>query len=155
MVRPATRDRRRSGILTLGVVLVIAVFLAPLMLAFLGSLRPMGTSPPTTIDLFPGGADLSSYGELVGQPSLRRQTLNSLLVAAISVPAGTLVASWAGFAIARLPRRAALFLLGLTLVTANIHLSLGGLLFTLNAIGYDGPLSVDTLNGRWRSTPRP
>jgi multiple sugar transport system permease protein len=120
MGRPAIREHRRSWIATVGVVLVIAVFLAPSVLAFLGSLRPMGTSPPTTIELHPDGADLSNYGELAGRPSLRRQTLNSLLVAAISVPAGTLVASWAGFAIARLPRRAALFLLGLTLVTAMI-----------------------------------
>jgi multiple sugar transport system permease protein len=120
MGRPAIREHRRSWISTVGVVLVIAVFLAPSVLAFLGSLRPMGTSPPTTIELYPDGADLSNYGELAGRPSLRRQTLNSLLVAAISVPAGTLVASWAGFAIARLPRRAALFLLGLTLVTAMI-----------------------------------
>ena len=117
---PAIRDHRRSGISTVGVVLVLAVFLAPPVLAFLGSLRPMGTSPPTTIDLYPDGADLSNYGELVGRSSFRRQTLNSLLVAAISVPAGTLVASWAGFAIARLPRRAALFLLGLTLIAAMI-----------------------------------
>ena len=98
----------------------MTVFLAPIVLAFFGSLRPVGTSPPTTIDLHPVGADLSNYGELVGRSSLRRQTLNSLLVAAISVPAGILVASWAGFAIARLPRRAALFLLGLTLVAAMI-----------------------------------
>jgi multiple sugar transport system permease protein len=98
----------------------MAVFLAPLMLAVLGSLRPIGTSPPTTIDLYPDGGDLSNYEELVGRSFIRRQTLNSLLVAAISVPAGTLVASWAGFAIARLPRRAALFLLGLTLVAATI-----------------------------------
>lgn len=100
--------------------MVIAVFLAPSVLAFLGSLRPMGTSPPTTIELYPDGADLSNYRELAGRSSLRRETLNSLFVAAISVPAGTLVASWAGFAIARLPRRAGLFLLGLTLVTAMI-----------------------------------
>jgi multiple sugar transport system permease protein len=120
MGRPAVRDHRRSGISTVGLVLVMAVFLAPSVLAFLGSLRPMGTSPPTTIELYPAGADLSNYEELVGRSSIRRQTLNSLLVAAISVPAGTLVASWAGFAIARLPRRAALFLLGLTLVAAMI-----------------------------------
>jgi multiple sugar transport system permease protein len=120
MGRPAVRDHRRSGILSVGVVLVMAIFLAPLLLAFLGSLRPIGTPPPTTIDLYPDGADFSNYGELLGQSSLRRETLNSLLVAAISVPAGTLVASLAGFSIARLPRRAALFLLGLTLVAATI-----------------------------------
>jgi multiple sugar transport system permease protein len=123
MGRPAIPENRRSGISTVGVVLIMAVFLAPSMLAFLGSLRPMGTSPPTTIDLYPGGADLSNYGELVARSSLRRQMLNSLLVAAISVPAGTLVASWAGFAIARLPRRAAMLLVALSLVAAMIPLT--------------------------------
>jgi multiple sugar transport system permease protein len=117
---PTVRDRRRSGISTVGVVLVMAVFLAPSVLAFLGSLRPLGTPPPTTIELYPDGAGLSNYGELVGQSSFTRQTLNSLLVAAVSVPAGVLVASWAGFAIARLPRRAALFILGLTVVAAMV-----------------------------------
>jgi len=124
MVKPATGDRRRPGILrVVPSVLVLAVFLAPSMLAFLGSLRPIGTSPPTTIDLVPARADLSNYVELLGDHSIRRQMLNSLLVAAISVPAGTLIASWAGFAIARLPRRAAVFLVALTLVAAMVPLT--------------------------------
>jgi multiple sugar transport system permease protein len=117
---PIIRDHRRSGISSAGVVLVMVLFLTPLLIAFLGSLRPIGTSPPTTIDLYPEGAGLSNYGALVGQSTFRRQALNSLLVAAVSVPTGVLVASWAGFAIARLPRRAALFLLGLTVVAAMI-----------------------------------
>jgi multiple sugar transport system permease protein len=124
MVEPATRDGRRPAILrVVPVVLVLAVFLAPSMLAFLGSLRPMGTSPPASIDLMPARADLSNYGELLGDRSLRRQMINSLLVAAISVPAGTLVASWAGFAIARLPRRAAVILVAVTLVAAMVPLT--------------------------------
>ena len=44
-------------------------------------------------------------------------------MAAVAVPLGTLVASLAGFAIARLPRRAALLLLGLTLVAAVVPAS--------------------------------
>ena len=124
MVKPATRDRRRPGVLrVVASVLVLVVFLAPSMLALFGSLRPAGTSPPTTIDLVPDGADLSNYRELLGDRSIRRQLLNSLLVAAISVPAGTLVASWAGFAIARLPRRAAMLLVAVTLVAALIPLT--------------------------------
>lgn len=124
MVKPATRDRRRPGVLrVVASVLVLAVFLAPSMLALFGSLRPAGTSPPTTIDLVPDRADLSNYRELLGDRSIRRQLLNSLLVAAISVPAGTLVASWAGFAIARLPRRAAMLLVAVTLVAALIPLT--------------------------------
>lgn len=103
--------------------LVLALFVGPLVLAFLGSLRPIGTTPPVSIDLVPPGAGLSNYGELLGNAMLRREALNSLLVAAIAVPLGTLVASLAGFAIARLPRRAALLLLGLTLVAAVVPAS--------------------------------
>jgi multiple sugar transport system permease protein len=103
--------------------LVLALFLAPLVLAFLGSLRPAGTPPPVSIDLWPADAGASNYADVLGRPMLRRQLLNSLLVAAIAVPAGTLVASAAGFAIARLPRRAALALLGVTVVAVAIPAS--------------------------------
>jgi multiple sugar transport system permease protein len=121
MGMPAIRERWAPRFLPIALsVLVLAVFSAPVTLAFLGSLRPMGSPPPLTIDLIPEGADLSNYEELAGRDAIRRQAVNSLLVAAISLPVGILVASWAGFAIARLPRRAALFLLGLALVAAMI-----------------------------------
>jgi multiple sugar transport system permease protein len=124
MGRPATRDPGRRRLAHAGPpLLVLVVFLTPLALLFLGSLRATGVSPPTTIELVPTGADLSNYGELLGRSSIRRQVFNSLFVAAIAVPVGTLVASWAGFAIARLPRRGALLLLGLTVVTATIPVS--------------------------------
>jgi multiple sugar transport system permease protein len=103
--------------------LVLALFLGPLVIVFLGSLRPIGTTPPVTVDLVPSGAGLSNYGELLGSEVIRRQALNSLLVAAVAVPLGTLVASWAGFAIARLPRRGGLLLLGLTVVAAVVPAS--------------------------------
>ncbi|MGH2641900.1 MAG: carbohydrate ABC transporter permease [Actinomycetota bacterium] len=121
---PDTRDPHLwRGARVVPSMLVLALFLGPLVLVFLGSLRPIGTTPPVTIDLVPSGAGLSNYGELLGRDVLRRQALNSLLVAAVAVPLGTLVASWAGFAIARLPRRAALLLLGLTLVAAVVPAS--------------------------------
>jgi multiple sugar transport system permease protein len=120
----AIRDRRPPGLLRSVIrTLIVGIFLVPLVLVFLGSLRPLGTPPPVTIDLVPEGASLSNYGELLRQPSIRREILNSLLVAAISVPAGTLVASWAGFAIALLPRRTALLLVGITVVAATIPAS--------------------------------
>jgi multiple sugar transport system permease protein len=124
MRHSASGDRRRSELLrVIPPALVLGIFLLPLGLVLLGSLRPVGTPPPTSIGLLPEGADASNYAELLGQPTVRRQLLNSLLVAAMAVPAGTLVASWAGFAIARLPRRAGVWLLGLTLVAAAIPLS--------------------------------
>jgi multiple sugar transport system permease protein len=117
-------DRWRSEALPLIVPsLVLALFLAPLVLAILGSLRPPGTAPPTSIDLWPAGAGASNYRDVLERPVLQRQLVNSLLVAAIAVPVGTLVASCAGFAIARLPRRAALLLLGVTVVAVAIPAS--------------------------------
>ena len=118
-------DRRPSGRLgseALNLVLpslVLALFLAPFVLVFLGSPRPIGTAPPVR-STWRRGRRSSNYRELLGHDVLRRQALNSLLVAAVAVPLGTLVASWAGFAIARLPRTAALLLLGLTLVAAVV-----------------------------------
>ena len=122
MLQVAERSpSERSGVA--GPLLVLFVFLAPLVLVFLGSLRPPGTAPPTSIDLWPAGAGWSNYGEMLGRPAFQRQLLTSLLVAAIAVPVGTVVASWAGFAIARLPRRAALILLGVTVVAVALPTS--------------------------------
>lgn len=106
-----------------GPLLVLIVFLAPLVMVFLGSLRPPGTAPPTSVDVWPVGAGWSNYAEVLGRPVFQRQLLTSLLVAAIAVPVGTVVASWAGFAIARLPRRAALVLLGITVVAVALPTS--------------------------------
>jgi multiple sugar transport system permease protein len=101
-------------------ILILVIFLAPLAIVVIGSLSPRGTAPPLTVDLVPEGASLSNYSDLFERPSFRRQAFNSLGVAAVAVPVGTLVASWAGFAIARLPRRASMFLLGLTVVAAAV-----------------------------------
>jgi multiple sugar transport system permease protein len=99
---------------------VLVIFLAPLALVFLGSLRPTGTPPPTAIEGLPDGAGLSNYAELFRTSQLVRQVVNSLFVAAVAVPIGVLVASWAGFAIARLSRRAAVLLIALTITSATV-----------------------------------
>jgi multiple sugar transport system permease protein len=121
MSRPFTWEGALRGILRRAPsIAILVIFLAPLVFAVAGSLRPTGTAPPRSLDLVPEGASLSNYADLFGRPVLRRQALNSLVVAAVAVPLGTLVASWAGFAIARLPRRTSMFLLGLTVVAAAI-----------------------------------
>jgi multiple sugar transport system permease protein len=101
-------------------VLLMAFFLAPLFLLLSGSLRPSGLPPSRSIELVPADAGISSYVDLFGSGSLRRSAGNSLVVAAIAVPLGVLVGSWAGFAIARLPRRSALVLLVLALVASTV-----------------------------------
>jgi multiple sugar transport system permease protein len=100
--------------------LVLVLFLAPLVLVFLGSLRPTGTPPPTGIEALPDDPGLANYAELFATPQLVRQVGNSLLVAAVAVPLGILVASWAGYAIARLPRGGAVLLIFLTVAAATI-----------------------------------
>ncbi len=51
---------------------------------------------------------------------MARYLRNSLLVAAVAVPLSVVVASWAGFAIARLPRSAGAFLVALCVVVLMI-----------------------------------
>lgn len=100
--------------------IVLIVFLAPLLLVFLGSLRPTGTPPPTGVELLPADAGFANYAELFADAAFVRQVSNSVLVAAVAVPLGTLVASWAGFAIARLPRASAGVLIALTVIAATV-----------------------------------
>jgi multiple sugar transport system permease protein len=100
--------------------IVAALFLLPLITMIAGSLRAVGLAPPRSIELVPPGAGLDNYGMLLRSASFLRQALNSFLVAIVAVPVAVVVASWAGFAIARLPRWGSRSLLVLTIVTATI-----------------------------------
>ena len=99
---------------------VAAVFLLPLWLMVVASLRPLGAAPTLAVQWFPSSLALSNYAEVFDVVPLARYTLNSLLVAAVVVPVSVLVASWAGFAIARLPRRARVFLIALCVVVLMV-----------------------------------
>jgi multiple sugar transport system permease protein len=85
--------------------LVTAVFALPLVFMVSGSLRRAGEPPPRHLELLPDPLVLGNYGRAFDLVDLGRYALNSLLVAALVVPLSVLVASWAGFAISRLPRR--------------------------------------------------
>ncbi len=93
--------------------LVIVVFLAPLALVLAGSLRRVGLPPPSGLELLPAEPGLSGYRQLGEVLPLGRLLRNSLVVVAIAVPVATLVASWAGFALAQLPERSRRLLVGL------------------------------------------
>jgi multiple sugar transport system permease protein len=86
---------------------VAAAFVAPLGSLLVGSFRPEGLPPPRTIEL-PSEPTLANYGRLGDLDSFWRSFGTSAWVAAVAVPASILVASWAGFAAARLPRKGAL-----------------------------------------------
>ncbi|HEV7886048.1 MAG TPA: hypothetical protein VGO92_00700 [Acidimicrobiales bacterium] len=94
---------------------VIFVFLAPVAFMVLGSLRDIGLTPPRRVELLPRGAGLSGYGAIGDHVPLGRMFRNSLLVVAAAVPVSVVVASWAGFAMARARARAQRVLVGLTL----------------------------------------
>jgi multiple sugar transport system permease protein len=107
-VRPVHRPGSRLRVVAAAVLAV--VFALPLVFMVSGSLRPPGLPPPTSPQLVPDPLGLGSYGRAFELVDLGRYTLNSLIVAALVVPLTVLVASCAGFAIARLPGRTATFL---------------------------------------------
>jgi multiple sugar transport system permease protein len=89
----------------LAAVAISVLFLLPLVFLVSGSLRRPGLPPPRTPELAPREPSLEAYRDAFELVDLARYTLNSLLVAVLVVPATVLFASWAGFAMTRLPPR--------------------------------------------------
>jgi multiple sugar transport system permease protein len=108
---------------TLGALAVLVLFAAPLVFMLSGSFREPGLPPPRTPELLPDPVVLSNYERAVDLVDLGRATVNSLLVAAVAVPLSVLVASWAGFALVRLPRTAARALVAASLVALMVPLT--------------------------------
>ena len=82
--------------------LVLAfLFLVPLAFMLLGSLRTPGLPPPDGFEVLPDSLRWANYESVFVFIPLRRMLINSLVIVAIAVPVTVLVASWAGFAIAR------------------------------------------------------
>lgn len=100
----AGRARRLAWAAVAAVVSLL--FLLPLLAMVGGSLRPQGLPPPRGIELFPPDPSLGAYRTAFSITPLARSVLNSLLVAAISVPLAVLSASWGGFALSQLDGRA-------------------------------------------------
>ncbi len=100
--------------------LISAGFLLPLIFMVAGSLRQAGLPPPRTPELVPSPIALDNYQQAFELVDIPRYTLNSLVVVALAVPLTVLVASWAGFAMARLPRGAARLLLALSLLALMV-----------------------------------
>ena len=93
---------------------VIVVFLAPLAFVLAGSLRRVGLPPPAGLELLPASPGLTAYDRLGEITPLGRLLRNSLVVVAVAVPLATLIASWAGFALAQLAPRSRRWLVGVT-----------------------------------------
>ncbi|MEH1100817.1 carbohydrate ABC transporter permease [Micromonospora sp. CPCC 205561] len=90
---------------TLGAAFVLLVFVPPLLLLVSGSLTEPGLPPPPTPRLVPEPVSTTGYQQAVELGGLLRASLNSVLVAVVAVPLSVLVASLAGFALARVAPR--------------------------------------------------
>jgi multiple sugar transport system permease protein len=81
---------------------IALLFLCPLALMALGALRPVGAPARSLGDLVGGPWTLAGFSEAFSVVNLGRAFLNSVIVAGLFVPLSVLVASWGGFAIARM-----------------------------------------------------
>lgn len=90
-----------------GAVAVTVVFAAPALLLVSGSLRPPGLPPQPRPNLVPDTVSLDSYRRAIELGDLARATANSAFVAVLTTVGSVLVASLAGFTLARLPPRKA------------------------------------------------
>jgi multiple sugar transport system permease protein len=84
---------------------IVLIFLLPIVWMVVAALRPTGTALPRTLQFNPTALSLSSFKRVLDLAPFGRFTLNSLLVVALAVPLTLLISSWAGFGMARLPRR--------------------------------------------------
>jgi multiple sugar transport system permease protein len=98
-------------------------FLLPLVFMLSGSLRKAGLPPPVTPELLPSPLAFDNYNRAFELVDIPRQTLNSLVVVAAAVPLTVLFASWAGFAMSRLPKRAAGILIAISLITLMVPIT--------------------------------
>ncbi len=113
-------ERRWGGWRQPVAVAVAVLFLLPLWFLVAGSLREPGTVPPRTPELLPSPLSTAAYSEAFDLVDLGRYLLNSLVVAALTVPLAVLVASWAGFALLLLAGRARVVLLTVSFVALMI-----------------------------------
>jgi multiple sugar transport system permease protein len=120
MPSPTDRGSRWRHVVALPLAVIC---LLPLAVMVGGSLRQAGLPPPRTPDLLSWPLALGNYAETAQLVNLARLTLNSVIVALVAVPLSVLVASWAGFAISRLPAQQARLLLGASLVALMVPLT--------------------------------
>ncbi len=83
---------------------VAALFLLPLVWMTTAAFYRPGQPLPTEWELWPADPSWQNFTRLFQIVPLGRFTLNSLVVAGLAVPITLVTASWAGFALAQLPR---------------------------------------------------
>jgi multiple sugar transport system permease protein len=107
-------ERRWGGWRQPVAVAVAVLFLLPLWFMVSGSLREPGTPPPRSPELVPRPVSTTSYERAFDLVDLGRHAVNSLVVAALTVPLAVLIASWAGFGLLLVAGRARAVIVGLS-----------------------------------------
>ncbi len=102
---------------------VVVVFLAPLVLMVVGSLRQPGLPPPDGFDLLPVPARWANYSDVAAIVPLARQLLNSALIVVVAVPVTVLIASGAAFVMVTGPVRVRRWLLAVSLLALMVPAS--------------------------------
>ncbi|CUM43673.1 carbohydrate ABC transporter permease [Streptomyces gardneri] len=120
-VREGARTLRRPARGLLAGVLMV-VFLAPFYLMLRNALMDTQTLTSPEWTWWPSTMHWENFTDLFNDPTLDmgRSLANSLLIAAITAPVSTLLASAAGFALARIPVPGRGVILGLVLATLMI-----------------------------------
>ena len=85
--------------------LVAALFVLPLWLVIIASLRQPGLPPARAIEWLPPAPTWLNYATIFQLVPLGQYIANSLIVVALAVPITLVTASWAGFAMAQLHER--------------------------------------------------
>ncbi|CAA9552076.1 MAG: N-Acetyl-D-glucosamine ABC transport system, permease protein 2 [uncultured Thermomicrobiales bacterium] len=98
---------------------LVAVFVLPLVWMTTTSLRETGKPLPRTLEWVGDPVAWSNYPAVFDLLPLWRFAANSAFVVAVAVPLTILVASWAGFAMAQLPRE---WRLRLTLLSFGVQM---------------------------------
>jgi multiple sugar transport system permease protein len=119
-IRSDVPGRARRDWRHLPAILIAVGFVLPLVFMVTGSLRKAGLPPPRTPELVPSPIAFDNYARAFELVNLPRYTLNSLVVVAFAVPLTILFASWAGFAMSRLPARAAGILVAVSLIALMV-----------------------------------
>lgn len=95
---------------------VAILFVLPLYWAVGAALGRVGAPPPNRLVWWPADPHWENFRTIFGVIPLARYIANSLQVVAIAVPLTWLTASWAGFALSQLSRRAQRRLVGLSAI---------------------------------------
>ena len=107
----------RQALTWTGLGILILIFIFPMVWMLSYSLRPTGLPAPNHLEFFVPPFAFENYlAALTRYAPLGRYLLNSVLVVVIAVPLTLITASWAGFAMSQMSKRAQAILFGLCIV---------------------------------------